>query len=152
MAKLSEISEGGGADAVGAAGGGTEGGAQGVQGSQGGAEAPARDTPQGQGSGRTQANQPPPMPPRTAPRLNSVQVESVKEYIDEIRSEIALTTKNISAANYRISSLDKLIPQVNRSLSEKNNPKGPVIQSLVNQIMSTVESVDQITLSWKNRQ
>ena len=112
--------------------------------SQGGAEGQARDTPQGQGSGRTQANHPPPMPPRTAPHLNSVQVEAVKEYIDEIRSEIALTTKNISAANYRISSLDKLIPQVNRSLSEKNNPKGPVIQSLVNQIMSTVESVDQI--------
>ena len=90
------MSEGGGADAVRAAGGGREGRAQGAQGSQGGAEAPAGDTPQGQGSGRTQVNHPPPMPPRTASCLNSVQVESVKEYIDEIRSEIALTTKNIS--------------------------------------------------------
>ena len=136
MAELSEISEGGDADAVGAAGGGTEGGAQGVQGSQGGAEAPAGDTSQGQGSGRTQANQPPPMPPRTAPCLNSIQVESVKEYMEEIRGNIALTTKNISAANYCINSRDKLIPQINRSLSEKNNPTGPVIQSLVNQVMS----------------
>ena len=129
MAEISELSEteGGGADAVGEAGGGTEGEAQGVQVSEGGAEAQA-----------------PPMPPRTAPRLSSVQVEAVKEYINEIRSEVALTTRNIAAANYRISSLDKMIPQVNRSLSEKNNPKGPIIKSLVNQILSTVESVDQI--------
>ena len=84
------------------------------------------------------------MPPRAAPRLSSVQVEAVKEYITEIRSEVAVTTKNIVAANYRISSLDKMIPQVNRSLLEKNNLKGPIIQSLVNQILSTVESVDQI--------
>ena len=129
MAELEEISgtEGGGAQAAGQAGGGHEGGAQGGQVAEAGAEAQA-----------------PPMPPRAAPRLSSVQVEAVKEYITEIRSEVAVTTKNIVAANYRISSLDKMIPQVNRSLLEKNNLKGPIIQSLVNQILSTVESVDQI--------
>ena len=129
MAEISELSEtdSGGAEAVREAGGGTEGGAQGVQVSEAGAEA-----------------QVPPMPSRTALCLSSVQVEAVKEYINEIRSEVAVTTRNIAAANYRISSLDKMIPQVNRSLSEKNNPKGPIIQSLVNQILSTVESVDQI--------
>ena len=74
MAELTEVLEGGGADAAGAAGGGTEGGAQGAQGAQGGAEAPTGDTPQGQGSGQTQANQPPPMPSRTAPCLNSIQM------------------------------------------------------------------------------
>ena len=129
MAELSEISEGGGADAVGAAGGGIEGGAQGAQGSQGGAEAPAGDTPQGQGSGQPQANHPPPMPSRTAPRLNSIQIESVKQYVDEIRGEMALTTKHISAATYCVNNLDKLIPQINRSLSEKHNPTGPIITS-----------------------
>ena len=64
MANLTEITEGGGANAAGAAGGGTEGGDQGVAqggpqgGAQGGAEAPAGVTPQGQGSatGQPQAN------------------------------------------------------------------------------------------------
>ena len=73
-----------------------------------------------------------------------MQAEAVKEYITVIRSEVAITTKNIGAANYRIGSLDKMIPQVNRSLLEKNNPKGPIIQSLINQILSTVQSVDEI--------
>ena len=114
MAELTEVLEGGGADAARAAGGGTEGGAQGAQGSQGGAEAPAGDTPQGQGSGRTQANQPAPMPSRTAPRQNSIQIESVKPYVEEIRAEMALTTKHISAVNYRVNKLDELIPQINR--------------------------------------
>ena len=50
MAEISELSEteGGGADAVGEAGGGTEGGAQGVQVSEGGAEAQAPPCPPGQ--------------------------------------------------------------------------------------------------------
>ena len=65
MANLTEITEGGGANAAGAAGGGTEGGDQGVaqggpQGGAQGAKAPAGVTPQGQGSttGQPQANQP----------------------------------------------------------------------------------------------
>ena len=123
MANLTEITEGGGANAAAAAGGGTEGGDQGVAqggpegGAQGGAVAPARVTSQGQGSatGQPQANQPPPMLSRTAPLLSSVQIESVKQYVDEIRAEMALTTKNISAATYRVNNLDKLIHQIDVS-------------------------------------
>ena len=37
-----------------------------------------------------------------------------------------------------------MIPQVNWSLSEKHNPKEPIIQSLINQILSVVQSVDEI--------
>ena len=96
MAELEEISnsqgegtqaagQAGGGQAAGQAGGGQEGGAQGDQVSEAGAEAQA-----------------PPQPPRAAPRLTSVQVEAVKEYITVIRSEVAITTKNIGAANYRI--------------------------------------------------
>ena len=47
-------------------------------------------------------------------------------------------------ANYRLTSLDKMIPQVSRALSEKHNPKGPIVQSLVNQILSVVKGVDDI--------
>ena len=137
MGELEEISnnqgegtqaagQAGGVQAAGQAAGGQEGGAQGDHGSETGAE--------------TQA---PPQPPRTAPRLTSVQDETVKEYISEIRSEVAITNKNIQAANYRLSSLDKMVPQVSWSLSEKHNPKGPIIQSLINQILSVVQSVDK---------
>ena len=138
MAHLTELVDGGGhhVNAAGAAGGGTEGGAQGgaQEGAQGGAEAPAGETHQGQGStaGQLQASQPPPMPSRSAPRHNSIQNDSVKPYVDEIRTEIGLTTKHISAASYRVKKLDELIPQINRSLAEKHNPSGPVITSLVN--------------------
>ena len=97
MAHLSEVVDGGGnhVNAAGAAGGGTEGGAQ------GGAEAPAGETHQGQGAteGQLQASQPPPMPSRSALRLNSIQNDSVKPYVDEIRTELGLTTKQISAAS-----------------------------------------------------
>ena len=92
MAELEEISnsqgegtqaagQAGGGQAAGQAGGGQEGGAQGDQVSESGAEAQA-----------------PPQPPR-APRLTSVQDEAVKEYISEIRSEVAITNRNIGAAN-----------------------------------------------------
>ena len=37
-----------------------------------------------------------------------------------------------------------MIPQVNRSLSEKHNPKEPIIQSLINQILSIAQSVVEI--------
>ena len=57
---------------------------------------------------------------------------------------MALTTKHISAATCHVNNLDKLIPQINRSLSEKHNPTGPVISSLVNQVMSAIDSVDKI--------
>ena len=85
------------------------------------------------------------MPSRTAPRLNSIQIYLGKPYADQIRTEIGLTTKHISAASYRVKKLDELIPQINRSLAEKHNPSGPVITSLVNQVMSAIDSVDSIT-------
>ena len=37
-----------------------------------------------------------------------------------------------------------MVPQVSRALSEKHNPKGPRVQSLVNQILSVVKGVDDI--------
>ena len=37
-----------------------------------------------------------------------------------------------------------MVPQVSRALSEKHNPKGPIVQSLVNQILSVVKGVDDI--------
>ena len=47
-------------------------------------------------------------------------------------------------ANYRLTSIDKLVPQISRALSQKNNPKGPVVQSLVNQTLSIIKGVDEI--------
>ena len=123
MAHLSEVVDGRGhhVDAAGAAGGGTEGGAQG--GAQGGAEAPAQtgETHQGQGAtaGQLQASQPPPMPSRSAPCLNDIQNDSVKPYVTEIGTELGLIKKHISAALYRVKKLDELIPQINKSLAEK---------------------------------
>ena len=92
MAELEEISDtqGGGTQASGQGGVSQEGGAQRDQVSEAGAEAQA-----------------PPQPPRAAPRLTSVQDEGVKEYITVIRSEVAITNKNIGVANYRIGSLDE---------------------------------------------
>ena len=34
--------------------------------------------------------------------------------------------------------------QISRALSEKNNPKGPIVQSLVNQTLSIIKGVDEI--------
>ena len=85
------------------------------------------------------------MTSRSAPPLNNIQNDSVKPYVDEIRTELGLTTKHISAASYRVKKLDELIPQINRSLAEKHNPSGPVVTSLVNQVMSAIDSVDAIT-------
>ena len=47
-------------------------------------------------------------------------------------------------ANYQLTSIDKMVPQVSRALSQKHNPKGPVVQSLVNQISAVVKAVDDI--------
>ena len=86
---------------------------------------------------------PPQLPPR-ALRLSSVQDETIKEYFSKIKSEVGNSNKNIQAANYRLTSLDKMVPQVSRALSEKHNPKGPIVQSLLNQILSVVQAVDDI--------
>ena len=37
-----------------------------------------------------------------------------------------------------------MVPQVSRALSEKHNLKGPIVQSLLNQILSVVQAVDDI--------
>ena len=37
-----------------------------------------------------------------------------------------------------------MVPQVSQSLLEQHNPKGPIIQSLINQILSVVQAVDDI--------
>ena len=36
------------------------------------------------------------------------------------------------------------MPQISRALSERNNPKGPVVQSLVNQTLPLIKGVDDI--------
>ena len=36
------------------------------------------------------------------------------------------------------------MPQISRALSDKNNPKGPVVQSLVNQTLSIIKGTDEI--------
>ena len=36
------------------------------------------------------------------------------------------------------------MPQISRALSERNNPKGPIVQSLVNQTLSLIKGVDDI--------
>ena len=76
--------------------------------------------------------------------MSSVQDETIKEYFSEIKSEVGNSNKNIQAANYRLTLLDKMLPQVSRSLSEKQNPKGPIVQSLLIQILSVVQAVDNI--------
>ena len=152
MAHLTEVVDGGGhhIDAAGAAGRGTGGGAQGSAqgGAQGGAEAPAQtgDTSQGQGgpTEQPQTIQPPPMPSRTSPRINHIQHETIKPFAAEIGTELGLVNKHISSASYRVRKLDKLIPQINKSLAQKHNPSGPVVTSFVNQVMSAIDAIDTI--------
>ena len=69
---------------------------------------------------------PPQLPPR-ALRLSSVQDITIMEYIAEIKAKIGTSTKNIQMANYQLTSIDKMVPQVSRALSQKQNPKGPVV-------------------------
>ena len=138
MAELEEIAN---SQSQGTQGAGQAGGVQAAPQAAGDQEGGAQGSQEQETGAGTQA---PPQLPRAALRLSSVQDETIKEYISEIRSEVGNSNKNIQAANYRLTSLDKMVPQVSRSLSEKHNPKGPIVQSLLNQILSVVQAVDDI--------
>ena len=137
MAELEEVD---GSQGQGAQGSGQAGAGQTAQGA-GGQEGPPQGSQEQDTGIPTQA--PPQLPPR-ALRLSSVQDITIREYIGEIKAEIGSSNKNIQMANYRLTSINKMVPQVSRALSEKHNPKGPIVQSLVNQIFSVVKGVDDI--------
>ena len=138
MAELEEIAN---SQGQGTQGSGQAGGVQAAAQAAGDQEGGTQGSQEQETGAGTQA--PPQLPPR-ALRLSSVQDETIKEYISEIRSEVGNSNKNIQAANYRLTSLDKMVPQVSQALSEKHNPKGPIVQSLLNQILSVVQAVEDI--------
>ena len=114
MAELEEIAN---SQGQGTQGSGQAGGVQAAAQAAGDQEGGAQGSQEQETGAGTQA---PPQLPRAALRLSSVQDETIKEYISEIRSEVGNSNKNIQAANYRLTSLDKMVPQVSRSLSEKH--------------------------------
>merc|ERR1711954_15076 len=58
--------------------------------------------------------------------------------------ELGTSTKIIQNANYRLNSIDNLVPQISEAFAARNNPRGPVVQSLVNQTLSLIKGVDDI--------
>ena len=92
----------------------------------------------------------PPKPPSRAPRLSSIEEPTIKEYVQEIKSELGSATKVIQNANYRLGSIDTLLPQISAALAAKNKPTGPVVTSLVNQTLSLVGGVDDIVAKLNN--
>merc|ERR1711954_394127 len=58
--------------------------------------------------------------------------------------ELGTSKRIIQNANYRLNSIDKLVPQISAALAARNNPRGPVVQSLVNQTLSLIKGVDDI--------
>ena len=86
---------------------------------------------------------PPQLPPR-ALRLPTVQEVTIRGHVADIKAELGTSTKIIQNANYRLTSIDKLVPQISTALAARNNPKGPVVQSLVNQTLSLIKGVDEI--------
>ena len=103
--------------------------------SQGGASQTAQGVERQEGS--------PQLPPRSL-RLSTVQDITIRDHVAEIKAELGNSTKNIQNANYRLTAIDKLVPQISSALAQKNNPKGPVVQSLVNQTLSIIKGVDEI--------
>ena len=77
-------------------------------------------------------------------RLSTVQEVTIRGHVADIKAELGTSTKIIQNANYRLTSIDKLVPQISTALAERNNPKGPIVQSLVNQTLSLIKGVDEI--------
>merc|ERR1711954_287722 len=69
---------------------------------------------------------------------------TIRGYVAEIKTELGTSTKIIQNANYRLNSIVNLVPQISAALAARNNPRGPVIQSLVNQTLSLIKGVDDI--------
>ena len=101
MAELEEVD---GSQGQGAQGSGQAGAVQTAQGA-GGQEGPPQGGQEQDTGAPTQT--PPQLPPR-ALRLSSVQDDTIREYIAEIKAEIGNSNKNIQMANYRLSSIDKI--------------------------------------------
>ena len=118
---MAELEEMDGSQGQGAQGSGQAGGVQAAQAAGGQEGASQGGQEQDTGAG-TQA--PPQLPPR-ALRLSSVQDDTIREYIAEIKSEIGNSNKNIPMENYRLISLHKMVPQVSRALSENTIRRGP---------------------------
>ena len=123
---------------------------QGVQGAeqtqgqtQGGQGRPVPGSSQGESQVGEGQEGPPQLPPRSL-RLSTVQEVTIRGHVAEIKTELGNSTKIIQNAKYCLTSIDKLVPQISRALSERNNPKGPVVQSLVNQTLSLIKGVDDI--------
>ena len=77
-------------------------------------------------------------------RLSTVQEVTIRGHVADIKAELGTSTKIIQNANYRLTSIDKLVPQISTALASRNNPKGPIVQSLVNQTLSLIKGVDEI--------
>ena len=82
--------------------------------------------------------------PSRAQRLSTIQEPTIRGYVQEIKSEMGAATKIIQNANYCLNSIVNLVPQISAALAARNNPRGPVIQSLVNQTLCLLKGVDDI--------
>merc|ERR1711954_535282 len=69
---------------------------------------------------------------------------TIRGYVAEIKTELGTSTKIIQNANFCLNSIVNLLPQISAALAARNNPRGPVIQSLVNQTLSLIKGVDDI--------
>merc|ERR1711954_468984 len=85
-----------------------------------------------------------PQIPSRAQRLSTIQEPTIRGYVQEIKAEMGAATKIIQNANYRLNSIVNLVPQISATLAARKNPRGPVIQSLVNQTLSLIKGVDNI--------
>merc|ERR1711954_592989 len=86
----------------------------------------------------------PPQLPSRAQILSTIQEPTIRGYVQEIKSEMGAATKIIQNANYRLNSIVNLVPQISAAPAARNNPRGPVVQSLVNQTLSLIKGVDDI--------
>ena len=96
-----------------------------------------------QGQGEEGQEGPPQLPSR-ALRLSTIQEVTIRGHVADIKTELGTSTKIIQNANYCLNSIDKLVPQISAALAARNNPRGPVVQSLVNQTLSLIKGVDEI--------
>merc|ERR1711954_219766 len=115
------------------------GGEQSQRQAQGGQREQVSGSGQGD-NGQVQGGQEgPPQLPSRAQRLSTIQEPTIRGYVQEIKAEMGAATKIIHNANYCLNSIVNLVPQISAALAARNNPRGPVIQSLVNQTLSLLK-------------
>ena len=62
----------------------------------------------------------PPQLPSRALRLSTIQEATIRGYVADIKTELGTSTKIIQNANYRLDSIDKLVPQCSPCCKEQS--------------------------------